>query len=143
MKPQLIELARDLDLTGSVHFFDPLPIREIANVMSKAGLGVVPKRANSFGNEASSTKIMEFMSLGVPVVVSNTKVERFYLNDSLVRFFESGNDEQLAAAMFDLLTDQQLRRNLVERAYEYVSRNSWQKSKFAYFRLIDATCARR
>jgi glycosyltransferase involved in cell wall biosynthesis len=143
MKPQLIELVRDLGLTGSVQFFDPLPIREIANVMSKAGLGVVPKRANSFGNEASSTKIMEFMSLGVPVVVSNTKVERFYLNDSLVRFFESGNDEQLAEAMFDLFTDQQLRRRLVERSFEYVSRNSWQNSKFAYFRLIDATCARR
>ena len=63
--------------------------------MSGADLGIVPKRANSFGNEAYSTKIMEFMSLGVPMVVSDTKSDRYYFDDSVVRFFESGNPEVL------------------------------------------------
>jgi hypothetical protein len=29
---------------------------------------------------------MEFMSVGVPVVVSSTKIDRFYFNDSVVHF---------------------------------------------------------
>jgi len=66
MKPSLIALAEELGLNGSVRFFNPLRHPANRDVMAEADLGVVPKRADSFGNEAYSTKIMEFMSLGVP-----------------------------------------------------------------------------
>jgi glycosyltransferase involved in cell wall biosynthesis len=68
MKPSLIELSRELGFNGNVQFFQPLPVKQIADIMANADLGVVPKRADTFGNEAYSTKIMEFMSVGVPVV---------------------------------------------------------------------------
>ncbi len=64
MKDELVELTRELGLTEKVRFFNPLPVSLIAEAMSKADLGVVPKRADSFGNEAYSTKIMEFMCFG-------------------------------------------------------------------------------
>ncbi|HZZ17763.1 MAG TPA: glycosyltransferase, partial [Opitutaceae bacterium] len=64
MKPSLIALSSELELDDCVRFFEPVRITEIAGVMAEADLGVVPKRADSFGNEAYSTKIMEFMSLG-------------------------------------------------------------------------------
>ena len=89
---------------------------QIARVMAEADLGVVPKRADSFGNEAYSTKIMEFMSLGVPVVVSSTQVDRYYFDKSVVRFFESGNDEELAQAMYEVLTNSQLRESMIRNA---------------------------
>ena len=80
MKPSLVALTKELDLDGKVRFFDTTSIREIAEIMANADLGVVPKRADGFGNEAYSTKIMEFMSLRVPVVVSNTKIDRTYFD---------------------------------------------------------------
>src|SRR6185369_4084756 len=107
----------------------------------KADLGVVPKRADSFGNEAYSTKIMEFMSLGVPVVVSSTKIDRYYFNDSVVRFFESGNPDALADAMFEVLSNEDLRRGLAARASEYASQNSWENRKTEYLDLVDSLCA--
>ena len=88
MKDELVALASRLRLDDKVRFFNPLPVRQIADIMANADLGVVPKRADSFGNEAYSTKIMEFLSLGIPVVVSSTKIDRFYFNDSVVRFLE-------------------------------------------------------
>ena len=112
MKPELVRLAAELGLNGSVRFFEPLRLHEIAGVMANADLGVVPKRADSFGNEAYSTKIMEFMSAGVPVAVSETRIDRFYFDDSLVRFFESGNPDALAAAMLELLGNAQLRQGM-------------------------------
>jgi glycosyltransferase involved in cell wall biosynthesis len=138
MKPALMKLAAELGLNGSVRFADPLPIREIASVMATADLGVVPKRADSFGNEAYSTKIMEFMSLGVPVAVASTKVDRYYFNDSVVRFFESGNPDSLAEAMVELLQDAGARQRLVANAFEYVRQNCWESRKADYLHLVDS-----
>jgi glycosyltransferase involved in cell wall biosynthesis len=143
MKPKLEELAKDLGLGRSVQFFKPLRLHEIAEVMAKADLGVVPKRANSFGNEAYSTKIMEFMSVGVPTVVSNTKIDRYYFDDSGVRFFESGNADALADAMYDVLQDPQIRCDMVERGLQYVSLNCWENRKLDYLRLVDSLCSRK
>jgi glycosyltransferase involved in cell wall biosynthesis len=97
----------------------------------------VPKRADSFGNEAYSTKIMEFMSLGVPAVVSKTKIDQFYFNDSVVRFFESGNVEALAAAMLDVLQNPELRARMVNNASAYSDLHSWKRRKADYLKIVD------
>jgi glycosyltransferase involved in cell wall biosynthesis len=136
-KPALKVLVDELGLQQAVHFHEPMRLREIAQVMADADLGVVPKRADSFGNEAYSTKIMEFMSVGVPIVVSSTKVDRYYFDEDVVRFFPSGDVEALADAMYELLTDTSRREAQIRRAHEYVLRNSWSRHKHIYLDLID------
>jgi glycosyltransferase involved in cell wall biosynthesis len=142
-KAQLQALVADLDLGDSVKFFEPMSLREIARVMATADLGVVPKRADSFGNEAYSTKIMEFMSVGVPVVVSATKVDRHYFNDDVVRFFDSGNHQDLANAMLEVLSDAERRHSMVRNASAYVERHSWHRHKGDYLALVDRLVGRR
>jgi glycosyltransferase involved in cell wall biosynthesis len=137
MREELIALAQSLNLNGAVKFNDPLPISEIATVMANADLGVVPKRADSFGNEAYSTKIMEFMSLGVPVIISRTKIDSFYFDDNVVRFFESGNEDALAQAMLEAIEKKELRQKLITNAYTYVARNNWETKRAEYFNLVD------
>ena len=141
LKGELIELAQQLGLSDKVRFFDPLPLTQIAEVMSGADLGIVPKRADSFGNEAYSTKIMEFMSLGVPMVVSETKIDRYYFDDSVVRFFESGNSQALADAIVEVLQNKDLRQRLIANASAYAARNSWEVRKQDYLKLVDSLCA--
>ena len=143
MKDELISLRDQLGLAESVHFFNPLPVSQIAEIMSQADLGVVPKRANSFGNEAYSTKIMEFMSLKVPVVASSTKIERFYFDDTLVRFFESGNAESLGNAIVEVLQNDEMRQKMVDKALEYATRHSWQRRQNAYLDLVDTLIEKR
>jgi glycosyltransferase involved in cell wall biosynthesis len=138
MKPHLVELVRQMKLGASVRFFEPVPIRQIASIMGTAHLGIVPKRADSFGNEAYSTKIMEFMALGVPVVVADTAVDRYYFNDSVVKYFKSGNDDALAMAMLDVLTDHDARVGLVQRATEYADKYCWGRNVDRYLRLVDS-----
>ena len=72
-KEALMALTKDLGLENRVIFHNPRPLRNIAEVMENADLGIVPKRSDTFGDEAFSTKILEFMALRVPVIVSNTR----------------------------------------------------------------------
>ena len=78
------------------------------------------------------------MASGVPVIVSKTKIDSFYFNDSVVRFFESGNDKDLAEAMLDLMRNPELRRTLVCNASDYVARNNWNLKKYEYLNLVDS-----
>ena len=137
-KEILVNLAKELGLNGKVKFFEPLPSRQLANVIANADLGVVPKRADSFGNEAYSTKIMEFMSMGIPVVISSTKIDRYYFDNTVVRFFESGIPEALANAIIEILTDHNARQSMTKCASDYAFHNSWDIHKKRYLELVDS-----
>ena len=133
----LKQLVGRLDLDDSVKFLGGISLDQMAQVIANADLGVVPKRADSFGNEAYSTKIMEFMSQGVPVVVSRTKIDAFYFEEGVVHFFRSGDSQAMAEAMMDVINDKDLRQSLIARGYEYVERNGWDRKKKEYLDLID------
>ena len=140
-KASLKVLVQRLDLQESVKFHEGVSLDEVAKVMANADLGVVPKRADSFGNEAYSTKIMEFMSQGVPVIVSKTKIDSFYFDEGVVHFFVSGDSRAMADAMLDVINNKYLRESLIARGHEYCERNGWGQKKKAYLDLIDSLSA--
>jgi glycosyltransferase involved in cell wall biosynthesis len=137
-KPGLIQLAKDRGLTERVFLPDSRPLREIAKIIESADLGVVPKRKDNFGNEAFSTKILEFMAMGVPVIVSDTKVDRYYFNDSVVRFFRGGDDTDLAACMLDLIRNSPVRENQASNASRFVEALDWNAKQHEYLELVDS-----
>lgn len=136
-KKDLVKLACGLGLDGRVIFNDLLPLDEIAMVMASSDLGVVPKRDNSFGGEAFSTKILEFMALGIPVLVSGTRIDRFYFNDSLVKFFKPEDEDDMAESMLMLINDPGLRQRLAANSFEYINENTWEVKKLEYLNLVD------
>jgi glycosyltransferase involved in cell wall biosynthesis len=137
MQSELIQIARKLGLEASVKFIKSVPLDQMPQVIANADLGIVPKRADSFGNEAYSTKIMEFMSQGVPVVASRTKIDAFYFDEGIVHFFQSGDRQAMAEAILDVIKNPDLRDSLARRGYDYVKRNGWDRKKHEYLHLID------
>ncbi|MCZ2147217.1 MAG: glycosyltransferase [Bryobacterales bacterium] len=133
----ILQVAR-LGLTEHVKFFTMLPLEQIADVIANADLGVVPKRAEGFGNEAYSTKIMEFLSQGIPVVCSRTKIDTFYFDETVVRFFTSGDSRAMADAMLDVIEYTAVREAMVAAGHEYVNLHSWDVRKADYLELVDS-----
>jgi len=140
-KNDLIQLAKDLGLGNRVQMPTAKPLREIAKAIESADIGIVPKRKDSFGNEAFSTKILEFMAMGVPVIVSDTKVDRYYFNDSVVRFFRGGDDEDLARCMLELIGNKAERKQLADNASRFVERIDWNAKQGEYLDLVDSLAA--
>jgi len=135
-KKALLDLVQGLSMSDRIFFLGMKPTNEIAIIMANADLGVVPKRAVSFGNEAFSTKIPEFMAVGVPVLASSTMIDRYYFNDSQILFFRSEDVDDLASKMGTLINDSQLRSRLVECGDAFVRDNNWDVKKEEYFDLI-------
>ena len=124
-------------LENHVKIVGSVPIEQVAQIMSNVDLGVVPKRSDSFGNEAFSTKIMEFMAMGVPVLVSSTRIDRYYFNETLVQFFDPGNTEDLAAKILELAHNAAKRSGFRNCGLKFIQQNNWDVKKGTYFSLID------
>jgi len=137
-KPSLIQLTDSLGLSGRVIFHGSLPNQEIVRVMANTDLAVEPKRVGSaFGNEALSMKILEFMAVGVPLVVSRTRIHEFYYSDTLVKYYDSDNEEELASKILLLTRNPSLRTQLVANALKYVEANNWDIEKGRYLDIVD------
>ena len=138
-KSMLVSLVQELGMDERILFHGYLPSREIAQVMARTDLAIEPKRATSaFGNEALSTKILEFMSLGVPIIASKTRVHAFYYDDSILQYYENDDPAQLALQMVRLKADPALRAQLAANAKIYVESHSWDARKHEYTALVDA-----
>jgi glycosyltransferase involved in cell wall biosynthesis len=140
-RSELQQLAETLGVADRVTILDPVPIDEVSRLMADADLGAEPKLADSFANEALSTKILDFMACGVPVVVSRTLVHDLYFDDSIVTFFEPGDVEALADAFTDFYLKPRPTRQ-VRNAYAFAVRNSWQEWASQYVRVVDMLCGR-
>ena len=136
MRTTLQQLIVELGLQERVFLKGTLSLEKIAVAMAEADLAVVPKRNDSFGGDAFSTKILEFMALGIPVVAAATRIDRYYFNDSIIRFFEPENAEELASAIKELVRRRDMRERLALNAASFVSDYIWDKKEKDYLSLV-------
>ena len=136
-------LIVDFGLQNRVLLKPPVPLDEVPSVLESADLGIVPKRSDGFGNEAFSTKILEFMAMGVPVVIPDTAVDKYYFSDEVVRFFHANDENSLATAILFMIKNPDVGKALARDASEFVKQYSWRSNKEAYLGLVDALVGRR
>lgn len=132
----LLELIGQLDLGRRVFMHDPVPLKEITAIMANADLGIVPKRDEPFGGEAFSTKILEFMAMGIPVIVARTKIDRWYFDDSVIKFFRPDDVNDLANAISALIDDKDMRERLARNASAFAKSYSWKEKKADYLDIV-------
>jgi glycosyltransferase involved in cell wall biosynthesis len=143
-KRDLIKLAAQLGLKDRVIFHGLLPNEEIVRIMANTDLAIEPKRvASEFGNEALSMKIFEFMAVGVPLVVSRTRIHQYYYADSLVKYYDNDDEEQMAAGVLFLRENASARERQIANALNYVQANSWDVEKNRYLGIVDSLAARK
>ncbi|MGH9326867.1 MAG: glycosyltransferase family 4 protein [Terriglobia bacterium] len=135
-KEKLSRLVRDLNLAARVKFFGMMPHETMPSLLRSADIGVVPKRNDAFGDEAFSTKTLEFMAMGIPVVVADTKIDRYYFDDGVVKFFRAGDEVSLAEALLAVISDRKLQARLARNASEFVAARGWQSHRSQYLDLV-------
>jgi glycosyltransferase involved in cell wall biosynthesis len=88
-------------------------------------------------------KLLEYVGMGIPSIVSETETIKSYFNDQMVRFCKPGDDRELAEAILELYRDPKRRAQLVANASTFNSSFNWEQQKKKYFDVVDSVLEAR
>jgi glycosyltransferase involved in cell wall biosynthesis len=106
--------------------------------MRKADIGIVPTLNGVFAGEALSTKSLEFLAVGTPMIISRTTSTQYYYDDSMVMFFKPGDHYDLARCIIELYKDRYQRKALTQNAERFNQKHSWGHYKKIYLDTVDS-----
>jgi glycosyltransferase involved in cell wall biosynthesis len=139
----LDRLVEDMKLKDKVAFHEPVKHAELNEIYARSDVGVVPKRGGIFSSEAFSTKIFDFLAVGLPVIVSRTKIDEYYFDESTVMYFDPENAEHLAGCIVELYKNPEKRRSLIAKGKMYVDENNWENKKSAYIDIVNKLATKK
>ena len=141
--PYLGHLKRrsaDMGLEGSVRFTGYIPNRDKYEVLATADVCVNPEFGNAFTDKSTMIKIMEYMSVGKPVVQFHTTEGEVTAGPAAV-YVRENDVVRFAEAILDLLGDDERRAAMGAAGRERVeTRWAWgiqkRRLKDAYGRIL-------
>ncbi len=136
---RLIRLASELGLAESVEFSRrSVPVNELPDLLADADLGLVPLQRDRFTEYMLPVKVMEYVALGIPVIVTRTRTIEQYFDETMVGYISGDSVEELTRTIIDLYENPERRARMSLRADEFTRRYNWDRQKQQYFHLIDS-----
>ncbi len=112
LKEKAMKCAYDFGLSNNVHFMGPLSRDEVADLLGKASVFVLPSL-----KEGLPLSLLEAMASGVATVGSHVQgISDVVTHERNGLLVPSENPEALANAIVTLLVDESLRRRLGQNA---------------------------
>jgi glycosyltransferase involved in cell wall biosynthesis len=132
---EVLQLASALGVRDSIEHVGLVPIDKVRAEMKNADVGISCHRAGVFGDLYFSTKIVEYLTQGLPVLSPRTRTICRYLPDDCMFYFEPGNEAALADCLRFVWHNPAEVSRRVTNAREVLPRLSWQaeKGKFVAF----------
>lgn len=111
--------------------------------VAEAELRVLMQRASAFAYpsliEGFGIPVLEAFAAGTPVVCSNTASLPEVAGDAAL-LVDPRDADALGSALFSVLTDQRVRRDLIQRGAEQASKFTWESCADAYLDLFQQIC---
>lgn len=132
---EVLSLASSLGVADAVEHVGSVPIEKVRDEMRNADIGISCHRAGVFGDLYFSTKIVEYLTQGLPVLSPRTYTINKYLSDDVVFYFAPGDDAALADTLRLMWNHPEEVVRRLAQARNLTPRLSWQaeRAKFVSF----------
>lgn len=120
--------ARRLGVDGRVKFRGFVPLDELIATLSRANAGYV----GMLNDLTLPNKLMEYVALGVPVLLARWAAFESYFPADAVYYFGSGDSAELAEAILAVFRDPDEARRRARRASELYRTYGWESQRQIY-----------
>ncbi len=126
-----------LGLEDRVEFINRLvPVGQVPAMIADCNVGIVPLVISAITNHALPLKLLEYISLGLPVVSVRNVAISYYLKEEDCLFFEPNNVGSLTSVLDRLAEEPALLRRYRERSLAIRERFLWSREKQKYMELL-------
>lgn len=137
-RDELVARARQPDLAGRVEFSDGrVDTDQIPDTLGAVSVGVVANRQDSFANLVLSGKFIEYLAMGIPVVVAKTEGLLDHFDPDTLSLIETTTPEWTAEAIRPLLRDPVMAREQLTKARTFFADNSWRVEAGRYVAYLE------
>jgi glycosyltransferase involved in cell wall biosynthesis len=131
-------LAAELHFSGRLSTSDGyLSHSHVLERIAGASVGIVPNRPTRLNRFALSSKLFEYVALGIPVAVADLPTLRAHFSADEVRFFRAGDEAALAEALIEIASDPGAARLRAEAARRRYESYRWPEQAQRYVELLD------
>jgi glycosyltransferase involved in cell wall biosynthesis len=126
--PAFQALTRELNMEERI-LFTPrgYPLETIPTHLQTMDIGVIGNRRSMAGDLMLPVKMLEYVSVGIPVVAPRLKTIQHYFTEEMVTFYEPEDVESLADAIVALSTEPGRRVRQSAAAGESLQRYGWER----------------
>lgn len=123
--PRLREIAHAEGIVDRVSLDGPVPLDAMPGIIASAWLGAQPHRADPLMRYSFSTKLLEWGSLGLPVLCSATEAVVREFSDEEMLFVEPGNLDAVCSRILEAYRDPDGLARRIERGRAAARRFDW------------------
>lgn len=139
--PEAVALSSQMKLEDKIHFSRTFfPVERIPEIVGGMDLGIVGNRRTlACDKYMLPVKLLEYVYLGVPVVAPRLELISRYFDDTMIRYYEPGNVEQMADAIVELFHNRNNRENLARAASRFYEEHNPQAQASLYLDLLSGS----
>ena len=127
-RSELERRARKNGVADRVEFRDWVPVEELPELIARANVGYVGMLCDLM----LSNKLMEYVALNVPAVVSRWPTYQHYFPDDAVTYFRPGDADDLAAAIVSVWREPETAARRAARAASLYQQYRWKVQRHTY-----------
>jgi len=140
----LRRLAEQLGLAGCVSFESPIPQPALPARLRRCAAGIVPTRIDEMTQYSLSTKLLEYVHLGLPVLAASLPSYRRYLGENALWYWTPGDSQDLTRAIAEFaIASPEDRRHRARLAQEAVAPIVWIREQAKLLAAYDELLAPR
>ncbi len=135
-KEYLEKIVSDLNISDAVELRGIIGREQIPEIINNADIGIIPYPTTDYMNLALPTKAFEYISSGLPVVISRLYDFSMLFPDESVQYIDDVTPKDLADAVIHLSLNPEIRKKQSELALTKLNGISGDIMKSRYLNLI-------
>ena len=136
-RPEIEEEIERLGVGERVALHGRAPLEELPGLLAGADLAIVPSLPEPYMQYSLSTKLLEAVAMGVPVIASDLATFRAHFSEAAIRYVPGGDPRALGVAIRELAADPSGTARQAAEARRQAEPYAWSIQAGRYLEVVD------